>query len=626
MRENLLIVNEYVLILKMYRIRGKYIALLTFAVMITALLFSPIYISQPVYDPVEEVRSLSEGPWPSFGRDKSNTRLSPYNTSHVDGTIDWNINAGPAVRSSPAIGSNGVLYFGSIDESIYAVDVDDGQELWRYETDGVIISSPAVSEDEIIYFGSGDNNIYALNPDGSLRWKYETGGEVYSSPTVDGDGNVYVGSYDSNLYSISKEGNLNWKFSSDSWLWSSPSISEDDVVYVGSGDGNIYAIDKTEGVELWNYSTEGYIYSSPAIGENGIYFGSYDGSLYALDEDGNLKWSFDSGVNIHSSPAVAEDETVYFGNKDGIFYAVRNGSELWSYKISDEIRSSPALSADGYIHVGSYDNNIYTLDKEGNFVWSHDTGAGVYSSPAIGEDGRIFVGSLNGLMYAFTGSENLPEIDIDIWREVEISVEISGRINNGLNAVLERDGEEIKSLELVRKPGKPQMENITIRYQEEKNYTISVEYESNHRGSNPVWVKFTSGNISKTIFENFNYNFEDEHEKTYDLNEEIGDMVSKVREVHFGVTGDFDENDIISCEWGFGDGNSSEGLYVVHEYSDPGVYDITVHVSFEDGQIISMEDIVVIDVYEIPEIKNRNSLRNVSMRRNKNRYLQFRPI
>lgn len=613
-------------VMKMIRIRGKYIAFLASAVIVFSLLFSPIYVSTPIDSSGDEVRSLSEGPWPSFGRDKSNTRLSPFNTSHVDGTVDWNINAGPALRSSPAIGSDGVMYFGSIDGNIYAVDVEDGEKLWTYETDGVIISSPAVSEEEIIYFGSGDNNIYALNPDGSLRWKYQTGGEVYSSPTVDEDGNVYVGSYDSNLYSISKDGELNWEFSSDSWLWSSPSISSDGVVYVGSGDDNLYAIDEEDGVELWNYSTEGYIYSSPAIGENGIYFGSYDGSLYALDEDGNLRWSFDCGENIHSSPAVDEDETIYFGSQDGILHAVREGEEIWSFEMDGEVRSSPALSSDGYIYIGSYDNNIYSLDNQGELVWSYDTGARVYSSPAIGEDGRVFVGSLDGFMYAFTGSETLPDVDIEMWREVEISLKISGRINNGVNLVLESDGEEIESVELVRRPGKPQMENFTIRYQEVNNYTLSLEYESERRGSNPVWVKFNSGNMTKTIFENFNYNFEDEHEKTYDLNEEIGDMVSKVREVHFSVVGDFDEDDIISCDWNFGDGNSSKGLYVVHEYSDPGVYDITVDVSFEDGRMISIEDELVIEDHEMTEHKNRINFRKVSMRKNRFRCLQLRPI
>ncbi len=33
-----------------------------------------------------ELQDLADSPWPSFGRDRKNTGLSPYDTSHVDGT------------------------------------------------------------------------------------------------------------------------------------------------------------------------------------------------------------------------------------------------------------------------------------------------------------------------------------------------------------------------------------------------------------------------------------------------------------------------------------------------------------------------------------------------------------
>ncbi len=612
----------------MNRNRGKYITLVASAVILLTLLISPIYSSSPLNffeESGEEIRTLSQGPWPSFGRDKSNTRLSPYNTSHIDGTLNWSREVGLAIRSSPAIGSNDVLYYGGYDNTLYAVDVDDGEEKWSYTTGGIIISSPAVSEDETIYFGSGDNHIYALNPDGTLKWRYETGEVVYSSPTVDEDGNVYVGSYDGNLYSINEDGELNWKFSSRSWLWSSPSISEEGIVYVGSGDNNLYAIDKTDGAELWNYSTGGYIYSSPAIGENGIYFGSYDGTLYALDRDGDLKWNFDSDSRIHSSPAVDQEGTIYFGSRDGEMYAVRDGLKLWSFETSDGIRSSPAVSADGYIYFGSSDGFIYSLNSVGEKVWSYETDRGVYSSPAIGEDGKIFVGSLDGVMHSFTGTDNDLDLDIEIWREVEISVKMSGRINNRLSVVLEKDDDVLENMELIREPGKPQTDTITIRYKELNDYTLNLEYLSEEKGSNPVWIKFSSGNRSNTIFENFNYYHEQGHEKSYDINEEIDDMVSKVREIHFSISGELDIDEISSSEWNFGDGNTSEGVYVVHRYSSSGVYNITLNVFYEDGTIISLEDIVIIDD-SLDESWHRSYYSAASNAYSRRGYLDLRPI
>jgi outer membrane protein assembly factor BamB len=54
----------------------------------------------------------------------------------------------------------------------------------------------------VVYVGSDDKNVYALNANtGALLWSYTTGNEVYSSPTVT-NGMVYVGSQDGNVYAF----------------------------------------------------------------------------------------------------------------------------------------------------------------------------------------------------------------------------------------------------------------------------------------------------------------------------------------------------------------------------------------------------------------------------------------
>ena len=78
-----------------------------------------------------------------------------------------------------------------------------GELRWRYETGHNVFSSPAVV-DGVVYVGSGDDYLYALDAaSGQLRWRYQTGGSsVYSSPAVV-DGVVYVGSEDGSVYALS---------------------------------------------------------------------------------------------------------------------------------------------------------------------------------------------------------------------------------------------------------------------------------------------------------------------------------------------------------------------------------------------------------------------------------------
>src|SRR6266567_664794 len=109
---------------------------------------------------------------------------------------------------------------------------------WKFKTERVMeawFSSPTVSDD-IVYFGSDDSYLYALNAvTGELKWKFKTGDVVYSSPAV-ADGAVYVGSHDSYLYAVDMNtGKERWKFKTGNRVYSSPVVS-DATVYFGSAD------------------------------------------------------------------------------------------------------------------------------------------------------------------------------------------------------------------------------------------------------------------------------------------------------------------------------------------------------------------------------------------------------
>jgi outer membrane protein assembly factor BamB len=61
-------------------------------------------------------------------------------------------------------------------------------------------SSPAIGADGTIYFGSGDFNLYALTDGGqdavAEKWAFEAGPIETSSPAIGADGTIYIGSND----------------------------------------------------------------------------------------------------------------------------------------------------------------------------------------------------------------------------------------------------------------------------------------------------------------------------------------------------------------------------------------------------------------------------------------------
>jgi outer membrane protein assembly factor BamB len=64
------------------------------------------------------------------------------------------------VWSSPAV-ANGVVYVGSFDRKVYALNAKTGAKLWSYIIGSQIQSSPAVSNG-VVYVGSVDSKVYAF--------------------------------------------------------------------------------------------------------------------------------------------------------------------------------------------------------------------------------------------------------------------------------------------------------------------------------------------------------------------------------------------------------------------------------------------------------------------------------
>lgn len=333
--------------------------------------------------------------------------LSPTTVGQID--VDWSFLAAAESDSSPAV-ANGVVYFGSYDKNLYALNATTGVLLWKYATGSPIsYSSPAVANGTV-YIASQDKNLYALNAtSGVLLWKYTTGGDINSSPTV-ANGVVYLTSYDDYIYALNATtGALLWKYTTGVSLVSSPAVANG-VVYFGSTypDDSLYAFNATTGAYLWKYTTGNAVLSSPAVADGVVYFTSYDNNLYALNgATGALLWHYAAATEIFSSPAVA-DGVVYFGSTthSGAFYAVEAGTGelIWMYNtlVPEGIDSSPAV-ANGVVYFGSGNGSIYALDVFlGSLQWEYTTGGSVESSPAVA----------NGVVYFASEDDNLYAADL----------------------------------------------------------------------------------------------------------------------------------------------------------------------------------------------------------------------
>jgi len=184
------------------------------------------------------------------------------------------------ITSSPTIYKDRV-YFGSGEKKAYCIDCKTGELIWEFKTEESewmkeyatgedrIISTPAAAYD-MVYFGSWNNTIYALDADtGSEIWTFLTGDKTISSPAV-ADGMVYLGCMDGHFYCFDSDGNILGDFKLGKVL-GSPSISNG-YVFVPAGS-KLYClgekaqeIKETKTEENGNPSSKTYYIIGAVIG------------------------------------------------------------------------------------------------------------------------------------------------------------------------------------------------------------------------------------------------------------------------------------------------------------------------------------------------------------------------
>jgi eukaryotic-like serine/threonine-protein kinase len=158
----------------------------------------------------------------------------------LSGTIKWRFKAKRAITSSAAI-SQGIVFFGSMDSTLYALDAKTGWVIWRYRLSRPTISTPFVV-DNLLFTGASSGDITCIDIRTAKEiWHYSTENQVTGSPIVFND-SLYCGSVDGHLYSLEyRSGRLRWKFQTEGPITGTP-VAADETIYIGSTDHRLYAI------------------------------------------------------------------------------------------------------------------------------------------------------------------------------------------------------------------------------------------------------------------------------------------------------------------------------------------------------------------------------------------------
>lgn len=312
----------------------------------------------------------------------------------------WKFETKDSIEGAPAV-KDGVVYVGSFDENLYAVDLASGKEKWKYKG-GPFKASPCVQDGQV-YIGDSDGVFHCVDAKGNKKWTFRTDGEITSSANFAGD-LILFGSYDESLYCLTKDGKEKWRFKTQGPVNGSPAVANGKT-FVAGCDSSIHVIDIATGKELSAVALSGQAAATAAVLGDQLYVGTMANDVQAVDlKNQKVEWSFTPAKQpqaFYGSAAVS-DQLVLTGCRNKRVYALerKSGKEKWAFLTEGRIDSSPVIAGDrGY--VGSLDGNLYVIDLTSGWqLQKIELDGPVTGSPAV-VAGRLLVGTQKGTLYCF---------------------------------------------------------------------------------------------------------------------------------------------------------------------------------------------------------------------------------
>jgi outer membrane protein assembly factor BamB len=324
---------------------------------------------------------------------------------------------GPAYQGwSGFSGSDGILYFGSMDSRVFAIDISARSQGLPFPSEGewvLPVKARAAPGGMCGPIGC----VPAAQPTTVYGTPVVAGNLVYVATYAGDNGKVMAinrlaPGYDEDGIPAWNEGEWFYPRKEDKFIGAvvGSQIVAEDTLYVGTSDGKLYALDAVKGDERWEFDTGGKIWTSPAVKDNVIYISNYGHKFFALSRiDGSLIWEIELPAAAASSPLVAGDD-VFLGTFDNQLCAVdgADGDVKWTFGGGNWFWSTPVIK-DGVVYAGCLDHNIYAIDAStGEELWQFTADEQIVATPVL-VDNLLVVASDSGTVYVLEADSGKPE-------------------------------------------------------------------------------------------------------------------------------------------------------------------------------------------------------------------------
>ena len=350
----------------------------------------PPTVQQPVAsETTEPVPPPRAQDWRMFMHNLGFSGVSPDKSITPPLELLWKFKTGGPLHASPVI-ANGILYIGSTDGKLYALDAKQWGIKWVFDAGDAIRYAATVLGNRV-YFSARNNKVYALDAKtGEKLWEFKSKSWMDAPPIVL-DNRVYIGAFPSKIYLLNagtgaleamRERTIRIQgieygcakgvfrpvfpeHKADLWRGQTDGsesypVTANGSVYIGARNGQLHAFDAASQTETWTYQLGGFIDAAPAISDGVLYAASGDGNVYAFENASEVidLANGNSATDTRRQGIVTHDAAPVYTRKDGITTAASGGSSvllqlndgvrLPIVGVSDESTPNARMAFDGY--------------------------------------------------------------------------------------------------------------------------------------------------------------------------------------------------------------------------------------------------------------------------------------
>jgi outer membrane protein assembly factor BamB len=300
--------------------------------------------------------------------------------------LDWE----PEEAGGPAVdAASGTVVVGTRDGALRAFR-PDGTELWDVRAGGGFAAAPLIREG-VVYAGSLDGVLRALDlGSGRERWRYAAGEEIGSAPLW-ANGLIVLATFQDSVIAVdARDGAWKWHHRRDQREGftirgcARPVLSRG-LLLAGYSDGFVAALDPATGVAKWErkVAPAGDYLDVDGLAADGaaVYAAAYSGAVVAIDaETGRTLWEQKAPG---ASRLLADRGQLYAVTTSSILaLSPANGSSRWKRDLGG-VPAGPPVRVGQRLAVPNTGGLALVDPGSGRLLRVFDPGTGVSASPAV---------------------------------------------------------------------------------------------------------------------------------------------------------------------------------------------------------------------------------------------------